>query len=389
MNSRQPPDNVTAMLSEHARQDTDRLQRASWAFTTRRVPREHHFRISHQARSPLPGDLVLARIDALGFHRGLQLRDGRKKNLFSEDEIVVAYGNRYAPNQFEAVVPKTLGPCHLVAGGGVAAKALSWHAQINGKGPTLITPIGLLLRPDGEPANLRDYAIEPVAALAALHPTTIAVVGTAMDSGKTSSAAFMVRGMVRAGLRVGYAKITGTGAGGDTFLLKDAGADPVLDFTDAGAVSTYLLELPDLERILVTLVAHLARAGVDAIVLEIADGILQVETAALIESPIFRSVVAGVFFTAGDAMGAVAGFNWLTQRKLAIAGLGGLMTAAPLQSLEATKATGMRTYTREDLEQAHVARSILSGAKKLRIISGGNDARTDSTHDQRDRASGA
>jgi hypothetical protein len=389
MNSRQPPDNVTALISEQPLLDADRLQRASWAFTTRRVPRQHHFRISHEARAPRPGDLVLARIDALGFHRGLQLRNGRKKNLFPEDEIVVAYGNRYAPNQFEAVVPKTLGPCHLVAGGGVASKALSWHAQINGKGPTLITPIGLLLRPDGEPANLRDYAVEPVEALLAPHPTTIAVVGTAMDSGKTSSAAFMVRGMVRAGLRAGYAKITGTGAGGDTFLLKDAGADPVLDFTDAGVVSTYLLDLPDLERILVTLVAHLDRAGVDVIVLEIADGILQVETAALIESPVFRSIVSGVFFTAGDAMGAVAGFNWLTQRKLAISGLGGLMTAAPLQSLEATKATGMRTYTREDLEQPHVARSMLSGARKLRIIHGGTDARADSTHDQRDRASGA
>ncbi len=389
MSSGQPPDKITALPREQPRVVADRLQRASWAFTTRRVTREHPFRISHQATPPRPGDLVLARIDALGFHRGLQLCNGRKKTLFPGDEIVVAYGNRYAPNQFEAVIPKTLGPCHLVAGGGVASKAVSWHAQIDGRGPTLITPIGLLLRADGEPANLRDYAIEPIETLVASHPTTIAVVGTAMDSGKTSSAAFMVRGMVRAGLRAGYAKITGTGAGGDTFLLMDAGADPVLDFTDAGAVSTYLLALPDLERILITLVAHLDRAGVDAIVLEIADGILQVETAALIESPVFRSIVSGVFFAAGDAMGAVAGCNWLTQRKLAIAGLGGLMTAAPLQRLEATKATGMRTYTREDLEQPHVARSILSGARKLRIIHGGTDARTDSTPDQRDRAAGA
>ncbi len=389
MNSGQPTDNRTAFTREQSRFDEDRLQRASWAFTTRRVTREHQFRIGHQATPPQAGDLLLARIDALGFHRGLQLSNGRKKNLFPGDEIVVAYGNRYAPNQFEAVIPKTLGPCHLVAGGGVAAKALSWHAQINGKGPTLITPIGLLLRADGEPANLRDYAIEPFEAVMAPHPTTIAVVGTAMDSGKTSSAAFLVRGMVRAGLRAGYAKITGTGAGGDTFLLKDAGADPVLDFTDAGVVSTYLLELPALERILVTLVAHLHRSGVDAIVIEIADGILQVETAALIESPVFRSIVSGVFFAAGDAMGAVAGFNWLTQRKFAIAGLGGLMTAAPLQSLEATRATGIRTYTREDLEQPQIARSILAGAKKLRIIHGGTDARTDSTQDQRDRAAGA
>jgi hypothetical protein len=38
------------------------------------------------------------------------------------DAIIVAYGHRYAPDQFEAYVPEDLGPCHLVAGGGVAAR---------------------------------------------------------------------------------------------------------------------------------------------------------------------------------------------------------------------------------------------------------------------------
>ena len=33
------------------------------------------------------------------------------------DKIVVASGNRYAANQFAALIPETLGPCHLSAGG--------------------------------------------------------------------------------------------------------------------------------------------------------------------------------------------------------------------------------------------------------------------------------
>jgi hypothetical protein len=316
------------------------------------------------------------------------LRNGRRRNLFPGDEVVVAYGNRYAPSQFEAIVPKTLGPCHLVAGGGVAAKALSWHSRI-AKGPTLITPIGYLLHEDGERANLRDYAMETVERLVAPSPTAIAVVGTAMDSGKTASAAFLVRGLSQAGMRVGYAKVTGTGAGGDTWLLRDAGAFPVVDFTDAGFVSTYRVELPDLERILVTLIAHMAKAGVDAVVLEVADGILQAETAALLESPVFKAAVGGVFFAAADAMGAVAGLHWLKQRDLPVAGLGGVLTAAPLQSMEATAATGVPTYTREELEQAHVARAIIAGVRKLRMISGGADARTDNNRERQERATGA
>jgi hypothetical protein len=368
--------------------DGDRIRRAAWAFTTRRVPRDHTFSIGRQRASPRAGDLVLARIDVLGYHRALQLRNGRRRNLFPGDEVVVAYGNRYAPSQFEAIVPKTLGPCHLVAGGGVAAKALSWHSRI-AKGPTLITPIGYLLHEDGERANLRDYAMETVERLVAPSPTAIAVVGTAMDSGKTASAAFLVRGLSQAGMRVGYAKVTGTGAGGDTWLLRDAGAFPVVDFTDAGFVSTYRVELPDLERILVTLIAHMAKAGVDAVVLEVADGILQAETAALLESPVFKAAVGGVFFAAADAMGAVAGLHWLKQRDLPVAGLGGVLTAAPLQSMEATAATGVPTYTREELEQAHVARAIIAGVRKLRMISGGADARTEDNRERRERVTGA
>lgn len=373
-------------IASQAGREPDRIRQAAWAFTTRRVPREQQFSVSHQATPPRPGDLVLARVDLLGFHRILQLRNGRRKNLFPGDEIVVAYGNRYAPSQFEAVVPKTLGPCHLVASGGVAAKALSWHSKI-AKGPTLITPVGFLLNASNERANLNEFALPPVEDLIAPSPTAIAVVGTAMDSGKTASAAFLVRGLSKAGLRVGYAKITGTGAGGDTWLLADAGARPVLDFTDAGYVSTYRVELPDLERILITLVAHLTTAGVDAIIIEVADGILQDETAALLGSSVFKAIVGGIFFAAGDAMGAVAGCHWLKQRGLAIAGLGGVLTAAPLQSSEATKATGLPTFTREDLEQPQIARSILARVRKLRMISGRTNALTNDTQETQERAS--
>ena len=341
--------------------EAERLRRASWAFTTRRVSREEPYRISSGARTPRAGDLVLARVDVLGHHRGLQLCSGRKKNLFPGDEIVVAYGNRYAPSQFEAVVPKTLGPCQLVAGGGVAAKALSWHKRIS-RGPTLITPVGLLIRPDGEAANLADYGIEPITQLIESPPATVAVAGTAMDAGKTTSAGFLVRGLTQAGMRVGFAKITGTGAGGDTWLLADAGADPVLDFTDAGLVSTYRVPLPEIEGVLTTLVAHLTKAGVEAIVIEVADGVLQPETAALLDSPVFKSIVGGVLFTASDSMGAVAGVSWLKDHGLPVIGLAGVLTAGPLQCAEAAQATGLPIFTSDDLIQADVAQKILGWA---------------------------
>src|SRR5262245_52885700 len=111
--------------------EAQRLRHAAWAFTTRRVPPDQAYRIRHDATAPRAGDLVLARVDRLGHHQGLQLPNGRRRRLFPGDEIVVVYGDRYASSQFEAVVPRTLGPCHLVAAGGVAAKARSWHVRIS------------------------------------------------------------------------------------------------------------------------------------------------------------------------------------------------------------------------------------------------------------------
>ena len=320
---------------------------------------------SDEGVTPRAGDLVLARVDAIGHHSTLQLPSGRRRTLFPGDEIVVAYGNRYAPNQFEAVVPKTLGPCQLVAAGGVAGKALSWHTRVT-RGPTQITPIGLLAGPDGEPVSLRDHALPLLDSIPSPAPPVLAVVGTAMDSGKTTTCAHLVRGLTLAGLRAGFAKVTGTGSGGDTWLLADAGADPVLDFTDAGLVSTYLVPPDEIERVFVTLVSHLAHAGVDVVVIEVADGVLQMETAALLESPGFREAVHGVLFAACDAMGAMAGARWLRSRDLPVLALSGLLTAAPLQREESVIATGLPVFSRQDLARPTTAIEILSLAERLR-----------------------
>src|SRR5262245_13949464 len=311
-----------------ARRDRIRLRVASWAFTTRRVPQGAACSILRENRKPEAGDLVLASVDAIGHHVDLQLVNVRGRDLFVGSEVVVAYGNRYASSQFESLVPETLGPCHLVAGGGLASRVVSWHASIS-KGPTQITPIGLLGNARGERVNLREFRLPAVLPPREYDPTAIAVVGTSMDAGKTQTAVYLVRGLIAAGLRVGYAKVTGTGASGDYWWLKDAGADPVLDFTDVGLVSTYKASAEEIDGALSALVHHVASHGVDAIVLEIADGVLQKETAALIEGATFCRLVGGIVLAAQDSMGAVAGVGWLRERPTPLLALSGLMTAAP------------------------------------------------------------
>ncbi len=62
-----------------------------------------------------------------------------------------------------------------------------------------------------------------------------------MNAGKTTTAASLIKGVTAYGMKVGAAKITGTGAGGDFWFMIDSGTEPVLDFVDAGKVLDRIL----------------------------------------------------------------------------------------------------------------------------------------------------
>jgi len=329
------------------------------AYTTRHVP----LAAIHGTRSgddivPRPGDLVVATVTELGQHKRIELRDGRRAHLFPGDRILVAYGNRYAPDQFEAVVPARLEPCCLVAAGGVAAKVLCRHESMSEA--TAIEPVGLAVDADGRRLNLADFA--PAAAgVGARPPRVLAVAGSSMNAGKTTTAASLVHGLCRAGVRVGAAKVTGTGAGGDLWQLADAGAQPVLDFGDAGVATTSLLEPARVEAICVDLVARLALAGVEVAVIEVADGLLQAETAALLRSARFNELVDGILFAASDPLGACAGAAWLEDAGLPLVALSGLVSASPLAAREVAATAGHAVLNVGALTDPQAAQAVVRG----------------------------
>jgi hypothetical protein len=181
-----------------------------------------------------------------------------------------------------------------------------------------------------------------------------------MDSGKTTAGAHLVRGLSRAGLRVGAAKVTGTGACNDYFLMQDAGAKVVLDFTDAGHVSTYRVGEPAIRRIIDMLTSELARHELDVAVLEVADGLVQAETAALLSAAWFRQAIDGIVFCAQDAMGAKAGVEWLEQRGHEGMAVSGLLTAAPLAMREAGELLEQPVIGLDGLSDRYVSRSLLA-----------------------------
>lgn len=213
---------------------------------------------------------------------------------------------------------------------------------------TTITPIGLLSDRLGQQINVADYALKPTTYIGQ-RPLTVAVVGTSMN-GKTTTAAHLIKGLVASGLKVGAAKVTGTGAGGDIWLMRDVGANPVLDFTDAGP-STYRVSPKQVQEIMDTLISHLAAEGVEAIVLEVADGLFQDETSRLVSFLHFRQAIDGVLFATGSGLGAVAGMEWLRQYHVPIIGISGIVSASLLAIREAEKATKLAVFDLEMLRE--------------------------------------
>ena len=243
-----------------------RLLQAKRSYITRRMEWQNTALELLQGVTPTSGDLVLARIDKLGHHKRLEDPNGRRRYLHVGDEVLLCYAARYATDQFEAVVPENLEPCAMVAAGGIAAQCLNRHGSA--RPATCITPLGLVAYAGGVALNLMDFANPPSRPLQT--PTeVIAVLGTSMNSGKTTTAATLVRHLTLQGKKVGVGKITGTGAGGDRWKYMDAGAHRVLDFSDCGYASTSQLDAACIEAIARQLVAELTHTGADVIVLEV------------------------------------------------------------------------------------------------------------------------
>lgn len=340
------------------RVDAGRLAKAKRAFTTRNVSTSALHTISG-SMTPQAGDLVLARVTEIGSHRQVELPTSRKATLFVGDEVILAYGNRYAPDQFEAFVPDDLGPCDLAAGGGIAARVAYKNERMSD--PTRIAPIGLFVDADHAPINLRDHALRHKQNLR--KAPGIAIAGGSMNAGKTTTAAAVIRGLTHAGYKVGAAKITGTGAGNDYWHMYDAGAVRVLDFTDAGLATTYKASHAQLEMCAHTLASNLIDAGAEVLVFEIADGLFQEETAWLVNSPVLKPLVGGYLYAGESAASTAMGVQWLARENRVLA-VSGLVSRSPLAAREAEAATGHRCFSRDELASAEVAQSFMAALEE-------------------------
>lgn len=332
------------------------------AYSTRRVDLQRAAQVRLDL-APRNGDLVLAQVGEIGQHQRIELPEGRRAPMREGEQVIVAISNRYAPDQFEAVVPETLAePLSLVAGGGIAGRVVAQHARM--EDATELLPIGLLADADGRVLNVADGAIGE--APRAPRPPVVAVVGAAMNSGKTTTVAKLVQGLAAAGERVGAIKVTGTGSGGDIWSFKDHGAHVAYDFTDFGWATTAEIGVEAVAEILRRGIARLSADGCTAIAVEVADGVFQRETGELVEHPAFAEQVDAVLFAATDALCGIAGTGWLEARGHAPLAVSGVLTASPLATRELAGQTTTPIWDIETLADAAHAKGVLVTAREQR-----------------------
>ena len=321
------------------------------SYALRRVPEECFASLLPRPDSPQPGDIVLAQLEKVGKNAHLELTDGRRCTLHEHDLLAVVFGNRYAPRQFEGYARSDGDRCHLLSMGGLCGLVASKHDNI--AEPTRLCLMGAFGDSNGKPLRLQDFAL-PARPLTSSWPQIITVCGTSMDSGKTYTAMSTIIGLRRQGYRVAAIKLTGTATGSDRWSMLDAGACVALDFIDAGWPATYLCTIDELMHVYDLLIAHASALSADCVVIEISDGLLQPETAALLQTPAFTTTVDVWVLATSDPLGAVGAVSMLRGWQIEPLVISGIISMSTLGIREVQTATGIQCLTAKQLQNGDI-----------------------------------
>jgi len=326
--------------------------KSSWI--TRRIPSDLAI-AWERLRAPRPGDVLMAEVLRIGLHGRIETVTGARQKLYPGDRFVCTPANRYATSLLEASAEIVGDRAEMVSASGLCGTIMARSRKAANPSEVRLVAQAFV---DGEPLNLRSLRL-PVAGAVQREPRWIVVVGSAMDSGKTTACASIIRGLAASGHRVGAAKLTGTASGRDFGSYRDAGAEPVFDFLDAGWASTAGCTPADAREIVDLLASHLRAAPVSWAVLEIADGLLQRETNDLLGwLPTLLGPVE-IVLTARESMAAVAAVERLAGLGYAVSAVSGLVTNSPLASREVELASAAtcvptnelgRVFARADAE---------------------------------------
>jgi len=313
-------------------------------------------------RPPQVGDLVYGRITRIGQHSALENKNGRIHVVNDGSKAVFVFGNRYAPDHFEGYVPEaSTSEVDLLAQSGVIGVVKSKNSII--KDPTRVKILGYVCNEDETVVNTCDTPLivpgntdKPVGKRARL----VLVVGTSMNSGKSMAASACCWALSTMGYNVRASKVTGTASLKDILRMNDSGAAFYNDFTHFGYPSTYMLKEEELLRVFNHIDLKYGNNAKNFWVVELADGILQRETAMLLASEDVKSRIHRLIFCAGDALGCIGGLKVLKERfGLTPDAISGVCSSSPLATKELADYTGVPVFNNLERNLNEISEMLL------------------------------
>ncbi|AIF85274.1 hypothetical protein NTE_03245 [Candidatus Nitrososphaera evergladensis SR1] len=276
--------------------------------------------------APKAGDLALVKVDRIGYHNSIITANNRKLRIYPGDLLVGVFGNRYATDALEGEL-FGVQDLSILTAGGMIGTVKSRHKEFGR--PTSVTFVGFLKNKKGLKVNLKELGFHLSRPKGALK-NIIIIVGTGMNAGKTTAARILVKSLSDQGLKVAACKLTGSVSNRDQDELRSAYARTIIDFSDYGFPSTYLCTKKELFDLFDTMVADLEKTNPDVVIMEIADGILQRETAILLAEQSVKGMIKGIILAADSAPAALYAAEKIEEMGHKVIAVSGAITSSPL-----------------------------------------------------------
>jgi hypothetical protein len=258
------------------------------------------------------GDVVLVRVREVNqAYPTLETPEVKEVVVQTGQLLVGVLGNRKALRGFSGKAPLYLHRgdlLHLLNKGGIIGECTAFNRDLGW--PAVVEYLGTV-NSSGRPLNLRHQALELTNGSLPSVPV-ILVMGTCMNSGKTTVCKQILRNFSEKGFTVHAGKVAGVACLQDTQAMKRAGARKVLSFLDFGLPST--TEVETLAPVARSLVTYLAEGKPDFIVLEMGDGILGgYQVASVFADDEFMETSLCTILCANDLMGVWGAMQWMGQ----------------------------------------------------------------------------
>lgn len=266
------------------------------------------------------GTVVAGRIlNAKTVYNELEDYHGRMRLAMPGDIVAGVLGHRNALSGYVGEVPASVEVgdiINILNLGGVMGKCTSYNPAVGSPfdvevlgsvmhypefGERVARPVVIEQSPELQDKTLPDH-LPPIAVM----------VGSAMNSGKTTANCELLRQFKRKGLKVAAAKCTGVSLQRDVLEMRDFGASMIQSFMHLGVITTSQNDSADVTR---AIIRRLAADKPDAILLEFGDGLLGTYGVAEILRDVgIHAVLSAVMLCASDPVSAWGGMMLLRDR---------------------------------------------------------------------------